>query len=167
MLGLQVFVSWYLAFEGNNVSQNKEILFKVHMYVDKHTYIYYRFLGKWIMIRLLHFQTSCWSFTLLLYLLFPATYVEPSPFSNFPHQIICIMLLTSLFLPALRNGPFLLSWLLYLFHDLVTCEDLKPGASHQRDVTLAFLGLGGLTQCDLFQFYHFACYVHYFTFLYS
>lgn len=88
------------------------------MYVDKHTYIYYRFLGKWIMIWLLHFQTSCWSFTLLLYLLFPATYVEPSPFSNFPHQIICIKLLTSLFLPALRNGPFLLSWLLYLFHDL-------------------------------------------------
>lgn len=44
---------------------------------------------------------------------FPATYLEPSPFSNFPHQIICIMLLTSLFLPALRNGLFLLSWLLY------------------------------------------------------
>lgn len=33
---------------------------------------------------------------------FPTTYLEPSPFSNFPHQIICIMLLTSLFLPALR-----------------------------------------------------------------
>lgn len=99
---------------------------------------------------------------------FPATYLEPSPFSNFPHQIICIMLLTSLFLPALRNGLFLLSWLLYLFHDLVTCEDLKPGASHQREyVTFAFLVLGCLTQYDLFWFYHFACYVHYFTFLYS